>query len=83
MYDHTLYCGGKHFCFYCLQDFSKGEILKHIKDYDSHLIIQELGKFNIQINVLPNGLEKYMSFTISNKLIFRDSFQSLSCALVA
>ena len=32
MYDHTLHCGRKHFC-YCLQAFSTEEILKsHIKD---------------------------------------------------
>ena len=33
MYDHTLQCGRKHFCCYCLQAFSTVEILKcHIKD---------------------------------------------------
>ena len=33
MYDHTLHCGKKHFCHYCLQDSSTEEILKrHIKD---------------------------------------------------
>ena len=26
-YDHTLYCGRKHFCCYCLQAFSTNEIL--------------------------------------------------------
>ena len=28
MYDHTLHCGKKHFCCYCLQAFSTEEILK-------------------------------------------------------
>ena len=46
--------------------------------YDSHLIIQELSKFNLKINVLPNGLEKCMGFTINNKFIFIDNFQFLS-----
>ena len=33
MYDHTLYCGKKHSCRYCLQTFSTEEILKcHFKD---------------------------------------------------
>ena len=33
MYDHTLHCGKKHSCCYCLQAFSTEEILKsHIKD---------------------------------------------------
>ena len=32
MYDHTLHCGRKHFCNYCLQAFSTEEVLKnHIK----------------------------------------------------
>ena len=39
--------------------------------------MQELGKFNLKINVIPNGLEKYMSFSINNKLILFDSFQFL------
>ena len=37
--------------------------------------MQELGKFNLKVNFTPNGLEKYISFTINNKLSFIDSFQ--------
>ena len=29
---------------------------------DPHLVMQKLGKFNLKINVIPNGLEKYMSY---------------------
>ena len=43
--------------------------------------MQELGKFNFKINVIPNGLEMYMSFSINNKLSFIDSFQFLSSSL--
>ena len=43
--------------------------------------MQELGKFSLKINVIPYGLAKYMSFTISNKLSFIDSFQFLSSSL--
>ena len=44
--------------------------------------MQELGKFNLNINVIPNGLEKYMSFTSNNnKLSFIGSFQLLSSSL--
>ena len=33
IYDHTLHCGSKNFCGYCLQVFSAAEILKcHIND---------------------------------------------------
>ena len=31
--------------------------------------MQEVGIFNLEISVARNGLEKYMSFTINNKLI--------------
>ena len=37
--------------------------------------MQELNKFNLKLNVIPNGLEKYLRFSINNKLIFIDSFQ--------
>ena len=40
--------------------------------------MQELGKLNLKINVIPNGLEKYMSVTINSKLSFMDRFQSSS-----
>ena len=45
------------------------------------MIMQELGKFNFKINVIPNGLEKYMSFNVNNKLAFIDIFQFLSSSL--
>ena len=37
--------------------------------------MQELGKFNLKINVISNELEKCMSFAINNKLNFIDCFQ--------
>ena len=40
--------------------------------------MEELGKWNLKINVIPNGLEKYMKFIVDNKLRFNDSFQFLS-----
>ena len=40
------------------------------KKYDSHITMQELGKFKLKINFMPNELEKYMSFTTDNKLSF-------------
>ena len=48
---------------------------------DSCLFMQETGKCNFKINLISNGLEKYMSFNMSNNLIFRDSFQFLSSLL--
>ena len=56
-------------------------VFYNLTNYDSHLIMQELIKFDLKINVAPNGLEKYMSFRINNKLSFIDSFQLLSSSL--
>ena len=43
--------------------------------------MQELGKFNFRINIITNGSEKYISFTINNNLSFVDSMQFLSSSL--
>ena len=51
------------------------------KNYDSCLIMQELSQCNFKINIIPNGLEKYMSFNINNKLVFIDSVPFL-CSLL-
>ena len=56
-------------------------VFHNLKNYDSHLIMQELCKFNLKINVIPNGLEKYMAFGINNELSFIDGFQFLSSSL--
>ena len=56
-------------------------IFHNLKNYDSHLIMQELGKFNLKINVTSNGFENYMSFSINNKFSYIDSFQFLSSSL--
>ena len=53
----------------------------NLRNYDIHVIVQELGKFNLKIDGIPNGLEKYISFTINNKLSFIGNFQFLSFLL--
>ena len=51
----------------------KTSVLFHnLNNYDSHLIMQELAKFNLKKNVIQKGLEKY---------IFIDSFQFLISSL--
>ena len=37
-------------------------IFHNLRSYDSHLIFCELNKFDAEISVIPNGLEKYMAF---------------------
>ena len=37
-------------------------IFHNLRGYNSHLIFNELDKFDVKIKVIPNGLEKYMAF---------------------
>ena len=56
-------------------------IFHNLKGYDSHLIFKKLSKFNVKISAIPNGLEKYMAFTINNNLAFIDSMLFLNSSL--
>ena len=56
-------------------------LFHNLKKYDYHLTIQELNILNFKVNVIPNGLEKYMSLKINNKLAFIDNVQFLSSSL--
>ena len=37
-------------------------IFHNLRGYHSHLIFNELDKFDVKISVIPNGLEKYVAF---------------------
>ena len=39
-------------------------IFHSLKGYDSHLIMNKIRKFNVKVDVMPNGFEKYMAFTV-------------------
>ena len=43
--------------------------------------MQEIGKFELKVNVIPNGLRKYIAFTINNNLLFVDSMQLMNSSL--
>src|SRR5436190_5007202 len=57
-------------------------IFHNLKNYDGHLIVQELGKYmnNRQIGVIGKDTEKYITFSIDN-LQFLDSYNFLSASL--
>ena len=40
-----------------------------------------MGKFYVKVNVIPNGLEKCMAFTINKNLVFIDSMQFMNSCL--
>ena len=48
-------------------------VFHNLKGYDSHLIIKEIGKSDVKVSVMPNGLEKYIAFIINKNLVFIDS----------
>ena len=56
-------------------------IFHNLKGYDSHLIFSELNKFDAKINVIPNGLQKYMAFFLGKSLVFIDSMQFMNSRL--
>ena len=56
-------------------------IFHNLKGYDSHLIFSVLHKFNLKVNVIPNGLEKYMAFFFNKNLVFIDSMQFINSSL--
>ena len=77
------YRGAAHWsCNINLKISKKVSVISHnLKGYDSYLIFKELSKFNCKINVIPNGLEKYMSFTLNKNLVFIDSMLFMNSSL--
>ena len=70
-------------------------IFHNLRGYDSHFIMQQIGeiankhgytnnkgeKQDLNINAIPNNIEKYMAFMSGNHLMFIDSFQFMSSSL--
>ena len=56
-------------------------IFHNLKGYDSHLIFNELEKFDVKIKVIPNVLEKYTVFFLNKNLVFIDSLEFMNCSL--
>ena len=56
-------------------------IFHNLKGYNSHSIFSELHKFNLKVNVIPSGLEKYMAFFLGRDLVFIDSMQFINSSL--
>ena len=56
-------------------------IFHNLRGYDSRLIIKEISNFDVRVDVIPNGLEKYMAFTISRNLVFIDGMQFMNSTL--
>ena len=56
-------------------------IFHDLRSYESHLVIKEIGNFDVKVSVIPHGLEKYMAFTINRNLVFINSMQCMKSSL--
>ena len=56
-------------------------IFHNLRGYDGHLIMKEINNFDVIIDVIPNGLEKYMAFIINRNLVFIESMQFMNSSL--
>ena len=56
-------------------------IFHNLRGYDSHLSFCELNKFDVKIDVIPNRLEKYMTFSLNKNVVFIDRIQFMSSSL--
>ena len=70
-------------------------IFHNLRGYDSHFIMQQIGEIakkhtyknkrgeecHMNINCIPNNMEKYMAFMLGNHLVFLDSLQFMSSSL--
>ena len=56
-------------------------IFHNLKGYDSRLIFSELHKFNLKVDLIPNGLETYLAFFLGRDIVFIDSMQFMNCSL--
>ena len=66
---------------YNYKNFKLPVVFHNLKGYDSHFILQYVGRLEKkQISVIPNTMEKYLSFTI-DKCVFLDSLQFLNASL--
>ena len=50
-------------------------IFHNLQGYDGHVIFKELNNFNVDIAVIPKGIDKYMSIMVNRHITFIDSLQ--------
>ena len=56
-------------------------IFHNLRGYDTHLVFDDLKKFDVKIDVITNGLKKYMAFILNKNLDFIDSMQIMNSSL--
>ena len=46
-----------------------------MQGYDGHIIFKELNNFDVDIDVIPIGTDRYMSIIVNKHIAFIDSLQ--------
>ena len=50
-------------------------IFHNLQGYDRHIIFKERNNFDVDIAVIPKGIDKYMSIIVHRHITFIDSYQ--------
>ena len=56
-------------------------IFHNLQGYDGHIIFKELNNFDMDIEVIPKTIEKYMSIFVNKNITFIDSLQFIKASL--
>ena len=56
-------------------------IFHNLQGYDGHIIFKELNNFDVDISVIPKGIDKYMSIIVNRHITFIDSLQFYNSSL--
>ena len=56
-------------------------IFHNLQGYDGHIIFKELNNFDVDIAVIPKGIDKYMSIIVNRHITFIDSYQFYNSSL--
>ena len=56
-------------------------IFHNLRGYNSHLIFDELKKFDEKIDAIPNILKTYMAFILNKNLVFINSMQFMNSSI--
>ena len=56
-------------------------IFHNLQGYDGHKIFKELNNFDVDVGVIPKGIDKFMSIIINWHITFIDSLQIYNSSL--
>ena len=56
-------------------------IFHNLQGYDGHIIFKELNNFDVDIAVIPKGIDKFMSIIVNRHITFIDSLQFYNSSL--